>query len=75
MKLTPLPSTKVLDLYYLDTRCQLLEIAATLDRIDRGDSSVVSNDSRLQKLKAALNVLAQPQADPNRAEQLLNLFS
>ena len=75
MNLSPIPSKKVLDLYYLEARCQLLEVAAFLDRIDRGDASVVEDDSRLTRLRAAIKVLNSPQDDPNRAEQLLNLFS
>ncbi|MBR5160185.1 MAG: hypothetical protein IKW80_01045, partial [Thermoguttaceae bacterium] len=75
MKLSPLPSKQVLDLYYLDARCQLLEVAALLDRVDRGDASAVADDGRLQRLRAAIDVLNSPQDQPNRAEQLLNLFS
>ncbi|MBR6435877.1 MAG: hypothetical protein IKS45_05160 [Thermoguttaceae bacterium] len=75
MTLSPLPSKKVLDLYYLDARCQLLEVAALLDRVDRGDVSAVADDGRLQRLRAAIDVLNSPQDQPNRAEQLLNLFS
>lgn len=75
MNLSPIPSKKVLDLYYLEARCQLLEVAAFLDRIDRGDASVVEDDSRLTRLRAAIKVLNSPQDAPDRAEQLLNLFS
>ena len=75
MNLSPIPSKKVLDLYYLEARCQLLEVAAFLDRIDRGDASAVEDDSRLTRLRAAIKVLNSPQDAPNRAEQLLNLFS
>ena len=75
MNLSPVPAKQVLDLYYLDARCQLLEVAAFLDRIDRGDASAVKDDGRLARLRAAIDVLNAPQDQPNRAEQLLNLFS
>lgn len=75
MKLAPLPSNKVLDLYYLDTRCSLLEIAAFLDRLDRGNVSAAADDARHKKIRAALEVLNAPHDSPNRAEELLNLFS
>ena len=32
-----LTAGEVVDTYYLDVRCMLLEIAATLDRLDRAD--------------------------------------
>jgi hypothetical protein len=74
-----LTSNQVLDQYYLEARCMLLEIAATLDRYDRA-AAVDANgragqDERLQKLYDSLKFLAQPSATPDRSEQLLNLFS
>ena len=69
---------QVLDKYFLDTRCMLLEIAATLDRHDAacgraGDGGAA--EPRLEKLYQSLGILADQGAGPNRAEQLLNLFS
>ena len=37
--MTPLPAPTALDAYFLDARCRLLDIAAFLDRIDRGEES------------------------------------
>ncbi len=71
-----LNATEVLDTYFLDTRCTLLEIAATLDRYERGGGSVVADDDpRLRKLREALRILTADQPRPDRAEQLLMLFS
>lgn len=75
MELKPVPASKVLDLYYLDNRCSLLELAAFLDRLDRGDSQQIQNDPRWQRIRQALDLLASPSETPNRAERLLNLFS
>ena len=74
-----LTATAVLDNYYLEVRCMLLEIAATLDRLDRaveqeGDESAKS-DPRLAQLQAALKMLADKQNTTNRSEQLLLYFS
>ncbi len=61
---------QVLDLYYLDARCKLIDVAAFLDRVDRasGDS-----DFRLDALRQALRHLADDR--PNRSEQVLLALS
>ncbi len=70
---------QVLDKDFLDVRCMLLEIAATLDRydeaVDHVDRPPLDSDPRLEKLDRALAILAQPQAVLGRAETLLRLFS
>lgn len=72
--LTP---TEVLNNYYLDTRCMLIEIAATLDRYDQaveregGDKT----DDRLDQIHQALTLLADREMKGNRGERLLHLFS
>lgn len=74
MELKPISSQKVLDLYFLDNRCSLLEVAAFLDRIDRGGAPDLA-DPRLIAIKKALEVLNASSETPNRAERLLRLFS
>ena len=84
-----LTAPKVLDQYYLETRCMLLEIAAVLDRFDRAVSNEgngngnanananakASRDQRLELIYQSLKLLGERPAEPNRAERLLNLFS
>jgi hypothetical protein len=74
-----LTAEQVLDTYFLDVRCMLLEIAATLDRHDaaseRAGGPAAAADGRLEKLYQSLGILADEHAGANRAEQLLNLFS
>ncbi len=67
---------EILDTYFLDTRHELLEIAATLDRYDRAveHAKPTSNDPRRQRIQEALDILAGTQHG-DRAEMLLNLFS
>jgi hypothetical protein len=74
-----LTAKQVLDNYYLDTRCMLIEIAALLDRYDRaaakgGDEAVAGVD-RLDRIYQALTLLAERETTSNRGERLLNLFS
>ena len=77
---------QILDLYYLDARCMLVELAAILDRHDRakianaesngsGHHSTESMDPRLAQLQQSMELLAKPNFNANRSEQLLNLFS
>ncbi len=73
-----LTAEKVLDKYYLEVRCMLIEIAATLDRHDRaleerGGSG--EPDERLDKVYAALAELSKSANTPDRSERLLNMFS
>lgn len=74
-----LSAPEVLDRYYLETRCQLLELAATLDRLDlavqREANESVAGDPRLVRLQTALHMLADRQSAPDRAERILRLFS
>lgn len=61
---------QVLDLYFLDARCKLIELAAFLDRVDRADGSA---DFRLDAFRQALRPLADRQ--PERAKAVLAAFS
>lgn len=74
-----LSASEVLDRYYLETRCQLLEVAATLDRLDlalqRSADITVADDARLHRLRTTLDMLADRQATPDRANRVLRLFS
>jgi hypothetical protein len=74
-----LSAKQVLDEYFLDVRSMLVEIAATLDRHDaacrREGAKSGPADPRLDKVYESLKILADRGAGPNRAEQLLNLFS
>lgn len=74
--ITPLPPQKALDQFYLEARARILEVAATLDRIDRG-SAASPDDPRLGLLHQAIHVLNQSTSRPatDRAEQLQLLFS
>ena len=61
---------EVLDLYFMDARCKLIEIAAFLDRVDRGDGEA---DFRFKAFRQAMLALSSPAA--NRAEQVLQELS
>ncbi len=69
---------EVIDAYYLDVRCKVLEIAAILDRHDRAAAQApeeAGGDPRLARCHEALALLNAPQLTPNRAEQIALIFS
>ncbi len=70
----PLTAPDALDRHYLEARCKILEIAATLDRIDRGqDAAEALRDSRVARLRQAIDL---PLEDaPGRAERCQQVFS
>lgn len=61
---------QVLDLYFLDARCKLIELAAFLDRVERAPGP---DDFRLKAFRQALRVLSRQQ--PRKARQVLLAFS
>jgi len=72
--MTPLPAPRVLDQCFLETRSKLLDVAAVLDRLDRGDgATAASADVRVQRIRKAVTILLEQQT--GRAERVQQLFS
>ncbi len=70
----PLPAPTALATYFLEARSKLLDVAAFLDRVQRGpDADVALADPRLARVRAALQVLLGP--DGGRAERIQQIFS
>ena len=61
---------QVLDLYFLDARHKLVELAAFLDRVERAGGT---DDFRLKAFRAALGELSGHKQ--NRAKKVLLTFS
>jgi len=61
---------QLLDLYFLDARGKLIELAAFLDRVERAEGA---DDFRLQAFRQALAILSQAGSD--RAPDVLLAFS
>ena len=68
----PLDAPEVLNREFLLIRAKLLEVAASLDRLDRAEGSV-TDDYRMQQIRAAMAILAD--GDPARAERVQMAFS
>jgi hypothetical protein len=60
---------QVLDLYFMDARAKLLDIAAFMDRVDRAEGE---EDFRMRAFRKTLAVL---NAKKDRAEKVLLSFS
>jgi hypothetical protein len=65
-------SAEVLEQEFLPIRAKVLEVAAALDRLDRGAGSLAS-DARRAQIQAAIQILLRPEDD--RAEQVQLIFS
>ena len=68
----PLDAPEVLEREFLGMRARLLEVGATMDRIDRA-AGQVEGDRRMGLIRQALDVLSRPEGE--RAEQIQLLFS
>ncbi|TWT75997.1 hypothetical protein Pla123a_27830 [Posidoniimonas polymericola] len=66
------PAPQVLDEEFLIIRAKVLEVAAALDRLDRGAGELAA-EPRHAKLRQAIELLLDDQ--PGRAERLQLLFS
>ncbi len=72
--MTPLFAGQALDMYFLEARSKLLDVAAILDRLNRGrEPEDVQADQRAQKIRRALEVLLDQSG--GRAERIQQVFS
>jgi hypothetical protein len=76
--LTALTRQQVIDLYFMEHRAKLLDVAAFFDRIDRAPPSPappssVSDDFRVLALRRAISILIDGR--PARAARILELMS
>lgn len=70
----PMTREQVINRYFLEMRCKVLEVAASLDRLDRAEpAGNGSADPRLEKLEEAVRVLLDD--GPGRAEKVQMIFS
>ncbi len=73
-KVKAVPAPKVLENNFLEARSKLLDIAAILDRIGRGEAAEgVQKDLKISRIMEALKILEGKA--PNKAELIQQLFS
>lgn len=61
---------EVLDLYFLDARSRVIDVAAFFDRLDRAEGA---EDFRLEALREAIRILVD--GKPERARRILTALS
>jgi hypothetical protein len=72
--MTTLNARQTLDRHYLEIRCELLNLAAALDRVSRGSGAAeLKADARLTEIQKGLEILSSSGTD--RAERIQLLFS
>ena len=72
--MTPLAADQALAAYFLEARSKILDLAAILDRIQRGDGAArTSGDPRLENVARALQILLNEPG--GRAEAVQRVFS
>ena len=71
--MTPLPASRALDQFFLEARARLLDLAAFLDRVDRGDGLSAASDPRMARIRRAIEALQDD--EPGRAARIQKLFS
>lgn len=72
--MTPLAADLALAAYFLEARSKILDLAAILDRVQRGDGATqTAADPRLERIARALQILS---ADTGgKAEAVQRVFS
>ena len=68
----PASRTEIVDLYFLEHRAKLLDIAAFLDRVDRAETNG-DDDFRISAFNRAIGILSEDQ--PGRAKRVLDMLS
>ncbi len=68
---SPLTAAETLNREYLEIRAKILEVAASLDRLDRS-SGEVADDPRMKLVREGIGILS---SEGDRAEQVQMLFS
>jgi hypothetical protein len=71
LKTCPQTQREIIDSYFMEHRAKLIDIAAYLDRVDRGQTS--EPDFRHAAFQQALKILLSEQ--PHRTRRVLELFS
>ena len=69
----PATRSRVVELYFLEHRAKLIDIASFLDRVDRAPADGQETDFRVEAFRRALAILDD--GEPQRARRVLELLS
>ena len=68
---SPLSERELIDLYFIEHRTKILDIAAFLDRLDRAVELNARDDYRMRAFRAALDALKDPSGERTLGVQLI----
>lgn len=69
----PASRSRMIDLYFMEHRAKLLDIAAFLDRLDRAEDDTEKEDFRIAAMRQAIKLLLDDK--PGRAKRIQEHFS
>ncbi|MCC6906751.1 MAG: hypothetical protein IT430_02310 [Phycisphaerales bacterium] len=69
----PATRSKVIELYFMEHRAKVLDLAAFLDRLDRASDDLGHEDFRVAALKEAMRIVLDGKGE--RAKRVLDHFS
>ena len=69
----PQSSAEMVDMYFLENRAKLIDIAAFLDRLERASDTDASDDFRIKAFAKAAAVITD--GAPDKAKRILEIFS
>ena len=70
----PLKRSEVIDMYFMEHRAKVIDVAAFLDRVDRAQNDADGyDDFRMSAFRDSLKLLLD--GKPNRAKRVLELLS
>ena len=70
---TAMPAAEVLDREFLEIRAKILQIAASLDRFDRGEGSV-EDDPRRAQISDGIAILRESESAPRTSCRAVQFF-
>lgn len=72
--LKPTPTKALLEQQFLEIRCKILDLAAQLDRLQRGgDLKAIEGDPKWARIQKGIAILTNDQ--PSKAQAVQELFS
>lgn len=69
----PAARSRVIDLYFMEHRAKVLDVAAFLDRLDRAKDDIGREDFRVRGLREAIAILLDGRGE--RTRRILDHFS
>jgi hypothetical protein len=69
----PLTRSQVIDMYFMEHRAKVIDVAAFLDRVDRAKDDAKGEDFRMSAFRESLRLLMD--GKPHRARRVLELLS